>query len=84
MTTLRQSGRRLFVATSKPHVYATRIIEHFDLRRHFERVFGSELDGTRVDKRDLLRYALDEARVDPASAIMIGDRMTWSVPGPTA
>ena len=39
-----------------------------------ERVFGSELDGTRVDKRDLLRYALDEARVDPASAIMIGDR----------
>ena len=74
LTALGTSGRRLFVATSKPAVYAERIVDHFGLRPHFERVFGSELDGTRVDKRDLLRYALDEARVNPANAIMIGDR----------
>jgi phosphoglycolate phosphatase len=67
-------GRRLFVATSKPHVFADRIIDHFGLRRHFGRVFGSELDGTRVHKTDLLRYALDETATDPARAIMIGDR----------
>jgi phosphoglycolate phosphatase len=65
---------RMFVATSKPAVYADRIIDHFGLRRHFEQVFGSELDGTRVDKVDLLRYALDTAKVDPRTAIMIGDR----------
>jgi phosphoglycolate phosphatase len=53
LTALQQSGRRLFVATSKPHVYAERIIDHFELRRHFERVFGSELNGTRADKSDL-------------------------------
>jgi phosphoglycolate phosphatase len=74
LTTLGQSGRRLFVATSKPHVYATRIIEHFDLRRHFEHVFGSELDGTRADKSDLLAYALKTTAVDSSQAIMIGDR----------
>jgi phosphoglycolate phosphatase len=74
LTTLAATTPRMFVATSKPAVYATRIVEHFGLKPYFERVFGSELDGTRVDKRDLLRYALDEARVDPASAIMIGDR----------
>jgi phosphoglycolate phosphatase len=68
------TGARMFVATSKPAVYAIRIVEHFGLKPYFERVFGSELDGTRVDKRDLLRYALDEAKVDPTSAIMIGDR----------
>jgi phosphoglycolate phosphatase len=68
------TGARMFVATSKPAVYAARIIDHFGLKPYFERVFGSELDGTRVDKRDLLRYALDEAKVDPTSAIMIGDR----------
>ena len=68
------TGARMFVATSKPAVYATRIVEHFGLKPYFERVFGSELDGTRVDKRDLLRYALDEARVEASSAIMIGDR----------
>jgi phosphoglycolate phosphatase len=37
-------------------------------------VFGSELDGTRTDKSELLRYALDAAKVDPRTAIMIGDR----------
>ncbi len=67
-------GRRLFVATSKPKVYADRIVEHFGLGRHFEHIFGSELDGTRTDKADLLAYALTEANVDPARAIMIGDR----------
>ncbi len=74
LTTIAATGQRMFVATSKPAVYATRIVDHFGLKPYFERVFGSELDGTRVDKRDLLRYALDEARVDPAGSIMIGDR----------
>ncbi len=67
-------GRRLFVATSKPKVYADRIVEHFGLGGLFEHVFGSELDGTRTDKTDLLAYALSAAKVDPARAIMIGDR----------
>jgi phosphoglycolate phosphatase len=74
LTALCASGHRLFVATSKPHVFAERIIDHFGLRGHFERVFGSELDGTRVDKSHLLEYALKEASVDPARTLMIGDR----------
>jgi phosphoglycolate phosphatase len=68
------TGARMFVATSKPAVYAERIVAHFGLRDYFERVFGSELDGRRVDKRDLLAYALEEAKVDPRHAVMIGDR----------
>jgi phosphoglycolate phosphatase len=74
LTALRASGHRLFVATSKAHVYADRIIDHFGLRRHFERVFGAELDGTRADKSHLLEYALKEVAVDPAKTLMIGDR----------
>jgi phosphoglycolate phosphatase len=74
LTALCASGHRLFVATSKPHVFAERIIDHFGLRDHFERVFGSELDGTRVDKSRLLEYALREVSVDPAKTLMIGDR----------
>jgi phosphoglycolate phosphatase len=74
LTTLCTAGHRLFVATSKPHVFAERIIDHFGLRHHFERVFGSELDGTRVDKSHLLEYALREVSVDPARTLMIGDR----------
>lgn len=74
LAALHGSGRTLYVATSKPHVFADRIIDHFGLRQYFTRVFGSELDGTRVDKSDLLRYALDETEVDPARTLMIGDR----------
>jgi phosphoglycolate phosphatase len=74
LTSLSASGHRLFVATSKPHVFAERIIDHFGLRDHFERVFGSELDGTRVDKSHLLEYALKHASVDPSKTLMIGDR----------
>jgi phosphoglycolate phosphatase len=74
LTSLCTSGHRLFVATSKPHVFAERIIDHFGLRGHFEHVFGSELDGTRVDKSHLLEYALKQASVNPAKTLMIGDR----------
>jgi phosphoglycolate phosphatase len=74
LSVLAGSSRRLFVATSKPVVYAERIIDHFKLAPYFERVFGSELDGRRSDKTELLGYALREAGVDPMQAIMIGDR----------
>lgn len=65
---------RLFVATSKAHVYADRIIDHFGLRPYFEHVFGAELDGTRMHKGDLLAWALERTATDPARARMIGDR----------
>ena len=74
LSALRSSGRQLFVATSKAQVFADRIIDHFDLRDHFDDVFGAELDGTRADKSDLLAHALRTTAVDPSRALMIGDR----------
>jgi phosphoglycolate phosphatase len=74
LAVLHRSGRRMFVASSKPTVYVNRIVDHFEIRPYFERAFGSELDGTRTDKTELLRYALDQTGEDPAGAVMIGDR----------
>jgi phosphoglycolate phosphatase len=71
---LRQQGIRLFVATSKPHVYARRILEHFDLSQFFSDIYGSELDNRNADKRDLIRHILEQERFDPMDAVMIGDR----------
>ena len=65
---------RLFIATSKPLVYAQQISEHFGLLEPVERLFGSELDGTNSDKTALLQFALDEIGEDPSKCIMIGDR----------
>lgn len=70
---LTQTDSRIYVATSKPQRFADRIIKHFKLDAYFLRVFGSELDGTRSDKRDLLKFALMEVQpVD--TAVMVGDR----------
>jgi len=68
------NGRRIFLATSKPHVYAGPIVEHFRLKAHFAGVYGSELDGTRVDKCELLRHLVAAEGIDPAAAVMVGDR----------
>ena len=53
---LKAAGKRLFVATSKPEVYARRIIEHFDLDQYFEYVAGMELDGGRGSKAEVIGY----------------------------
>lgn len=70
---LSSNGANLFVATSKPFVFAEKIVAYFKLDRYFSRVFGSELDGTRSNKGDLLRYALSEVGVSSQS-VMVGDR----------
>jgi phosphoglycolate phosphatase len=69
---LKDSNRTLFVATSKPTVYAERIVSHFRLREYFDGVFGSELDGRRTRKVELLEYAL--AACNSTQAVMVGDR----------
>ena len=74
LETLADQGAHLFVASSKPKVYVDRILDHFDLTRHFERVYGSELDGTNTDKRDLLAVALADTGIHPSETTMIGDR----------
>lgn len=70
---LRAHGTELYVATSKPQVFAHRILSHFGLAEYFTRLFGAELDGTRSRKAELLRHALAEIG-GAAAAVMIGDR----------
>ncbi len=74
LATLDAAGHELRVVTSKPHVFADRIIDHFDLRRWLPRVYGSELDGTRTDKKDLIGYVLEHEDRSATDATMIGDR----------
>jgi phosphoglycolate phosphatase len=72
---LQTAGQRLIVATSKPTVYARRILEHFQLGAYFTQVVGSELDLSRTDKAqiiaDILAAYPDVAR---EAVVMVGDR----------
>jgi phosphoglycolate phosphatase len=62
------------VATAKPTVFARRIINHFGLAKYFRSVDGSELDGTRQNKGELIAHILKRDAIAPGEAIMIGDR----------
>lgn len=72
---LKEKGFTLVVATSKPTVFTEQILEHFNIEQYFELVVGSNLDGTRTSKTEIIQYILDkytEHKLD--NFIMIGDR----------
>ena len=70
---LAAAGHPVFVATAKPHMHAARIIEHFGMGDYIDNVYGSELDGTRATKTELLQFAIERNPGD-VERIMVGDR----------
>ena len=73
---LRAAGKRLLVATSKPEVFALRIMEHFGLARYFDHICGAPMDNQEgAKKAAVIRDALRRAGVeDLSTAVMVGDR----------
>lgn len=78
---LKACGRRMFVATSKPEVFAVRILDKFGLSGYFEVIGGAVIDGvhdsggSRNEKDEVIEYVLDCAgQPDRSSVLMIGDR----------
>lgn len=71
---LNTAGFELIVATSKPRVFAERILKYFGMEEYFCLVAGSELDGKRVHKEEVIQYALDVCGIHARDALMIGDR----------
>jgi phosphoglycolate phosphatase len=73
---LKSCGKILILATSKPEVFAKKILEHFGLLRYFDFVAGSELSGDRIHKVEVIQHALNEMGIrDISKCLMIGDRM---------
>jgi phosphoglycolate phosphatase len=72
---LTQENRTLFVATSKPTIFAEQILHHFNIHHYFKNIIGSNLDGTRTEKKDIIQEIINEfADVDKQKMVMIGDR----------
>lgn len=75
---LNSRGMFMAVASSKPTVYVKRILEHFQIAKYFKVVVGSELDGTRTGKDEVvaeaLRQLFGDQSVEKDKVYMIGDR----------
>ena len=88
LETLAAAGRKLYVATSKPEIYARQILAHFQMDSYFLFIGGADMGETRVRKGDVIRYVLEEAGflkgdpkeasswngISPESVVMAGDR----------
>lgn len=72
---LKDTGNHLFIATSKPTVLAEQVIEHFQLTNYFEDIIGSNLDGTRIKKEEIIAHILQtNEELNKEEIVMIGDR----------
>lgn len=74
MQRLRAAGKKLAVATSKPERLARQILEHYSMTDDFDLICGSEFDGTRGQKWEVIDFVLKSFGIEPTDAIMVGDR----------
>lgn len=81
LKTLKEKGIHLAVASSKPQPFVQKILQHFEIAEYFEVVVGSELDGRRGTKEEVVEEALLQLGVlnmpkgeRPEACAMIGDR----------
>jgi phosphoglycolate phosphatase len=71
---IKAAGFRVFLATSKPKVFAKQILDYFNLTQFFEAVHGSELNGHLSDKGELVDHILNTESLDPKTTLIVGDR----------
>ena len=72
---LKQQGKTLLIASSKPTPQVEKILEYFCICEYFSFISGSELNGDRSDKKDLILYALEAVGIKGMNnCIMVGDR----------
>lgn len=73
---LQKQGKILAVASSKPTVFVRQILEHFQLAQYFQVIEGSNLDGSRVEKKEVISTVLQQLGNPPIQqVIMVGDRI---------
>lgn len=77
LSILKKEGLKLYIATSKPEIYAKKILDNLGLLQYFDMVAGSLLDGSRDKKEMVLEYLLGHIckdHMERSRCIMIGDR----------
>ena len=72
---LKNKGKRLIIATSKPEPFTMKILKHFDLLKYFDFVAAATFDASRNSKDKVIAYALQSLDIkDRSEVVMIGDR----------
>ncbi len=71
---LKMNGCILALATSKPQIFAEKILKHFKLDGFFDYVSGSDLVGGKQEKTDVMKEVLSNMKAEKDKTVMVGDR----------
>ena len=72
---LKNRGKKLVVATSKPEVFTKKVLDHFNISSYFDYVSGATLNNEKIQKVDIIRDAFCKLGItDKSKVVMIGDR----------
>lgn len=75
LSRLKQAGKYLIVATSKPEDLAVKVLESFHLEHYFDDICGATYDDSRDAKDAVIKYALEKNSITNLDrVVMIGDR----------
>lgn len=72
---LKQRGKRVCLATSKPEQFSVRILERFGIAQYFDFIGAAAMDGSRDSKLAVIQYVLGSTGASPQECLMVGDRM---------
>ena len=81
LSALHEKSLKLYIVTTKPKVFAGRIMEHFQLAHRFDAIYGTELNGRFDNKADLIEFILQNRKLRTEETVMIGDKREDIVAG---
>ena len=71
---LKQAGRQIAIASSKPTVFVEKILHLFGIYDYFDAVSGASLDGKIGTKAQVVSQALRMLHAVPGQSVLVGDR----------
>jgi len=74
LQSIKSKNKICILATSKSKKFALEVLKYFEIENYFDEVVGSNLDGTLSGKEEIIKYIIENNKLDKAETIMAGDR----------
>lgn len=75
LSTLKERGYILSLATAKPDEFSIKILKHFDIFEYFDFIGAATMDEKRTKKEEVIQYVLESLNItDKSEVLMVGDR----------
>ncbi|MBQ3596759.1 MAG: HAD-IA family hydrolase [Clostridia bacterium] len=74
LSTLKNKGKKIYIATSKPYDYTLKVLKHLKIYEYFDSVEGAQMTTSTYDKKDIINLCIKSNDCPLESIVMVGDR----------